>query len=61
MRRKLPFVRSDLLTQQITGFWEREASQHREEPTISYSSHLEGECGVEDEEEPLENAEIMRR
>uniref|UniRef100_A0A915HJ87 Uncharacterized protein n=1 Tax=Romanomermis culicivorax TaxID=13658 RepID=A0A915HJ87_ROMCU len=56
MRRKLSFVRSDLITpQQIIGFWAREVSHQREDPTTFYSSSLEGECGVEDEEEPYED------
>uniref|UniRef100_A0A915L1P0 Lon proteolytic domain-containing protein n=1 Tax=Romanomermis culicivorax TaxID=13658 RepID=A0A915L1P0_ROMCU len=56
MRRNPSFVRSDFLTpQQITGFWARDASCRREEPTTFYSSNLKGECGVEDEEEPYED------
>uniref|UniRef100_A0A915L7N5 Uncharacterized protein n=1 Tax=Romanomermis culicivorax TaxID=13658 RepID=A0A915L7N5_ROMCU len=56
-RRKIVFKRSDFLTpQQIIGFRAGEASHHWQEPSTFYSSNLEGECCVEDEEVPYEDA-----
>uniref|UniRef100_A0A915L2J8 Uncharacterized protein n=1 Tax=Romanomermis culicivorax TaxID=13658 RepID=A0A915L2J8_ROMCU len=50
----LKAYKSDFLTpQKITGFWAMKASYHWEEPSTFHSSNLEGECGVEDEEEVL--------